>query len=56
MNTHEALFQLSVKVNGTFDIFNVTCKQKHRTTSNPFLNVQKDVYVEEKSEQDLRSC
>ena len=44
MKAGEALVTLrvniSVSVNGTFDIFNATSEQKHATALNSFLNVK----------------
>ena len=33
---------VTVFVSGTFDLFNIMCKQHHRTALNPFLNGTKN--------------
>ena len=33
---------VTIFVSGIFDLFDVTCKQHHRTTLNPFLNGAKN--------------
>ena len=35
-------FKVTVFVSGTFDLFNVMCKQYHKNVFNPFLNGMKN--------------
>ena len=35
-------FNVTVFVSGTFDLFDVMCKQRHRTVLNPFFNGMKN--------------
>ena len=42
-------------VSGTFDPFNVMCKQRHRNTLNPFLNGTKNGDIDGTSKRILNS-
>ena len=46
--------QVTVFMSGTFDLFDIMCKQHHRTALNPFLNGTKNGDVDGTCKRSLR--
>ena len=44
----------AVFVSGTFDVFDVTCKQRHRAALNPFFNSAKNGDVDDTCKRSLK--
>ena len=47
---------VTVSVSGTFDLFNVTCKQHHRNALNTFLNGTKNGDVDDPGKRSFKFC